>query len=90
MSDRRHDRQPIEVSAKVATEAGMPEDLNASLLGPYEVPDPARRRRAGLVYLVAAIVTAGGIGLGLPSGMWVIVVLLGLIAAYHRVAGSHL
>jgi hypothetical protein len=80
----------IEVPADVAEAAHMPEDLDANVFGPYEVPDPGRRRRAGLVYLVGAAVIAGGIAAGLPGGMWVMVALLGAIAAYHRVAGWRL
>ena len=66
MSDRRPELPSIEVAADVAAAAGMPDDLDANVLGPYEVPDPARRRRAGIVYLAAAALTAVGIALGLP------------------------
>ncbi len=90
MSDRRPELPAIEVSAEVAAAAGMPDDLDANVLGPYAVPDPARRRRAGLVYIVAAVAAAAGIILGLPPGMWVIVGLFVLIAVYHLAAGQHL
>lgn len=88
MSERRADLTGIEVDADVAAAAGMPDDLDANVLGPYEVPDPVRRRRAGLVYVAAALITTVGIVLGLPGGMWLIVGLFALIAAYHF-AGSH-
>jgi len=90
MSERRPELPSIEVDADVADAAGMPEDLDANLIGPYEVPNPARRRRAGMVYFVAAAITAVGILLGLPAGMWVAVAVLLLIGAYHIVAGHNL
>lgn len=68
----------------------MPDDLDANVFGPYAVPDTSRRRRAGLVYVAAAVITAVGIALGLPTGMWTIVAGFLLIAAYHLVAGRHL
>lgn len=90
MSDRRPELPAIEVSAEVAAAAGMPEDLDANILGPYEVPDPARRRRAGVVYLVGAVVIACGIAVGLPSGMWIMATILVAIGVYHIAAGHHL
>jgi hypothetical protein len=90
MSDRRPELPPIEVSADVAAAAQMPDDLDANVLGPYQVPDPARRRRAGVVYFVAAAITAGGLFLGLPSGLWLMVGMLLVIGIYHLVAGTHL
>lgn len=91
MSDERTGRG-IEISAEVAEAAGLPEDLDASApdLYPYAVPDPARRRRAALVYVGAAVFVAGFIGLGLPAGMWFIAALLVAIGAWHFAAGWHL
>ena len=90
MSERHPDLPGIEVAADVAAAAGMPDDLDANVLGPYEVPNPARRRRAGLVYAAAAAATAVGTALGLPGGMWIVVGILALIAAYHFLGGHHL
>lgn len=90
MTDRRPELPTIEVAADVAEAAGMPEDLDANLLGPYEVPNPARRRRAGFVYFVAALVAAAATLVGLPSGMWVIVGVLVAIGIYHFAAGHDL
>jgi hypothetical protein len=90
MSDRRPELPAIEVSADVAAAAGMPDDLDANVLGPYEVPDPARRRRAGIVYFVGAAIVLAGMALGLPAGMWVMAAILGGIGAYHFAAGHHL
>jgi len=80
----------IEVPADIADAAGMPEDLDANVVGPYAVPDTARRRRAGIVYVVAAAVVAIGIGAGLPTGMWLTVGGFLAIALYHIVAGTKL
>ncbi len=93
MTDHRPDRPElprIEVPAEIAEAAQMPDDLDANVFGPYAVPDTARRRRSGLVYLVAAVITAVGISLGLPSGMWVIVAGFLAVAGYHLAAGLHL
>ena len=93
MTDQRPERPElprIEVPSDVAAAAEMPDDLDANVFGPYAVPDTSRRRRAGLVYLVAAIIIASGIALGLPTEMWTIVAGLLLIAAYHLAAGRHL
>lgn len=90
MSDRRPDLPAIEVAAEVAAAAGMPEDLDANVLGPYEVPNPARRRRAGLVYFLGALVGLVAIALGLPSGMWVMVAILSAMGVYHLAAGHDL
>ncbi len=90
MTDRRPELPAIEVAADVAEAAGMPDDLDANVLGPYEVPDPVRRRRSGYVYVAAAVATIAGIVAGLPGGMWVIAAVLGLVAVYHFVGAHHL
>lgn len=90
MTDRRPGLPKIEVDPAAAAASGMPEDLDANLLGPYTVPDPARRRRSGSVYVVAAAIAATGILFGLPPGMWFIVGVFLVIASYHLVAGVHL
>jgi hypothetical protein len=92
MSDEgRRDRRAIEIPEDVAEAAAIPEDLNANVVGPYSVPDTARRRRAAIVYFAGA----AGIGVivvaGLPALMWWTTVLpLVLIGIYHLVAGWHL
>jgi hypothetical protein len=90
MTDRRPELPKIEVDADAAASAGMPEDLDANVLGPYTVPDPARRRQSASVYLIAAAITAAGIFAGLPSRMWLIVAIFVAIAAYYFGAGVHL
>ena len=80
----------IEIPEDIAAEAGVPDGLDSAVLAPYGVPDVARRRRAGLVYVAAAVVTVLAIVAGLPAGMWLLVGALVAIAAYHLVAGWHL
>ena len=43
-----------------------------------------------MVYVAGAAITAAGIVLGLPGGMWVAVGLFAFIAAYHFVGGHDL
>ncbi len=77
----------IEISRDVAEAAAVPDDLQSLVLEPYAVPNTRQRRRAGLVYLAAAAITAVGIGLGLPRGMWLLAALFTAIAGYHRLGG---
>jgi hypothetical protein len=84
------DRRGIEIPAEVADAAGMPDDLDANAVGAYEVPDIARRRRAGYVYAAAAGVAALGAVAGITDGFWVLAGAFVLIAAYHIAAGRTL
>ena len=83
MSDR--ERYRIEIPADVAESEDVPDDLQSLVLEPYAVPEPARRRRAGHVYLVGAGLVALAIAAGLPTGMWGMVVALAATAGYHYV-----
>ena len=61
MSDeQRRDWRAIEVPEDVAEAAAIPEELDSNVAEPYSVPDTARRRRAGIVYLVAAVGAGAG------------------------------
>ena len=77
----------IEIPREVADAADMPDDLQSIVLEPYAVPNTRRRRRAGGVYLAAAAMTALAIILGLPGGMWLMVLAFLAIALYHRLGG---
>ncbi len=77
----------IEIPTEVAEAADMPDDLQSIVLEPYAVPNTNRRRRAGLVYVVAAAITTGAILLGLPGGLWLLVALFAVVAAYHWLGG---
>lgn len=89
-SKRLPGTQGIEVPDEVAAAQGLPEDLDASLFGPYTVPNLTRRRRAGAYYLGGAVLVALGIATGLPAGMWLIVGVLAAIGLYHFVAAFDL
>ena len=89
--EERRDRRAIEVPEDVAAAAGLPEELDSNVVGPYSVPDTARRRRTGAVYLVGAVVVGLLIVGGLPTAMWgTAVAPLVLIGLYHFVAGWRL
>ena len=83
MSDR--ERYRIEIPADVAESEDVPDDLQSLVLEPYAVPEPARRRRAGHVYLVGAALVALAMTVDLPTGMWGMVVALAATAGYHYV-----
>ncbi|NNC75831.1 MAG: hypothetical protein HKN93_10025 [Acidimicrobiia bacterium] len=80
----------IEIADEIAAAEGLPEDLDASLLGPYTVPNLTRRRRAGSYYLGGAVLVALAMAAGLPAGMWLIVGVLALIGLYHFLAAYDL
>ncbi|MBT8164017.1 MAG: hypothetical protein HKO63_07360 [Acidimicrobiia bacterium] len=82
--------QGIEVPDAVAAAQGLPEDLDASILGPYTVPNLTRRRRAGTYYLGGAVLVGLLIAAGLPAGMWLIAGLLVLIGLYHFISAFDL
>jgi hypothetical protein len=90
MAEEEPQPRRIEISQDLADATGVPDDLQSLVLEPYAVPNTNQRRRAGRVYLVVAVITAVGIGLGLPQGMWLLVALLLAIAGYHRVGGWEL
>jgi len=83
------DWRSIRIPEDVASAAAVPEDLDSGVVGPYAIPDTARRRRAGAVYFVAAALTALLIPLTeLPGLMWATAVgALVAIGVYHLIAG---
>jgi len=71
----------IEIDRDTAESEGVPEELDAGVVGPYRFPDPARRRIAGWIYLaVGAALTALAVR---SPGFWVMVVLLAVMAVWH-------
>ena len=74
----------IYIPRDVADAEGLPEDLDANIVGPYRFPNPRRRRIAGWMYLA----TAGALALlaGGNGAFWLAVVLLGVVAAWHFVS----
>ncbi len=84
------DRRAIYVPDEVAAAAAVPGDLDSDVDDlEYAVPDTARRRRSGVVYLMGAGVVGLLIAFGLlPSPMWwTTVAVLALVGVYHFVAG---
>jgi hypothetical protein len=90
-SRRRVGRRGIEIPADVAEGVALPEDLDAEVVAPHAVPDPQRRRRAAVVYVAAAALTALGVTLGaLPVGMWLTVGFLLAVAGWYLLGAWHL
>jgi hypothetical protein len=69
----------------------LPEELDVTAyVGPYVFPDIRRRRIAAALYvIVGAAALWAGLAAG-NGGLLFAAVLLGVIAAYHYVAGWHL
>jgi hypothetical protein len=76
----------------------LPEDLDITgLVGPYTFPNINRRRVPGMLYLAIAlacfvlwVVNRGDDHVLVNSGFLVVAVFLGLVGAYHVVAGWNL
>lgn len=78
----------IEIPRELADAQGVPEDLDANIVGPYRFPSPVRRRAAGWVYVGAASIAVVGAVTVLPVPMlWVGAAFIAL-AGYHFLA-SH-
>lgn len=74
----------IHIPRDVADAEGVPDDLDANVVGPYRFPDPRRRRVASLLYLAGAVVV-GMLAVSQPAA-WVGVGILVLLAAWHAVS----
>jgi hypothetical protein len=61
----------------------LPEELDATVARPYQVPDIARRRLGALTVLAMAAVSLAGSGLSGNAGLLVGGLVLGAIAAYQ-------
>jgi hypothetical protein len=65
----------------------LPEDLDVTQYqGPYLFPDTNRRRIAGTLYLIVAVLCAIGAAVSGNVGLVAAAVLLGLIGGYHFLA----
>lgn len=73
----------IEIPQELADAEGVPDDLDSSIVGPYQFASPQRRRIAGAIYGVGALVAAVGAGAGLPRGMWFVAAALAVLAVHH-------
>jgi len=54
--ERRVTREGIHIDRDVADSVAIEEELDSNLVGPYQFPDPRRRRVPALVYAVVAVV----------------------------------
>ena len=81
--------EPIEIPQDVADAEGVPDDLDSSIVGPYRFPNPRRRRLAGAIYLVGAVLAAWA-AVALHGGFWAIAAGLVALAAMHFAAAWNL
>ncbi len=72
----------IHVPREVADAEGIPEDLDANIVGPYRFPDPRRRRIAGWMYAGGAVVLAG-LAITVATLYWVTAALMAVLAIWH-------
>ena len=54
--ERRVDRSGIHIEKEVADSLAIEEELDSNVVGPYRFPSPTRRRIAGWVFIVSAVV----------------------------------
>jgi hypothetical protein len=72
----------IHVPREIADAEGLPEELDANVVGPYRFPDPNRRRIAGWMYAGGAVVLAG-LALTVATLYWVTAALMAILAVWH-------
>lgn len=75
----------IHVPREIADAEGIPEDLDANIVGPYRFPDPNRRRLAGWMYAIGAVLL-GVLAVTVATLYWVMAVLMAVLAAWHFLA----
>lgn len=79
MSDeKRIDRSGIHIEKDLARSVAIEEELDANVVGPFQFPPPSRRRSAGWVFLVAAVIVALTV-----EGGWVPAIGLVLLAGWQ-------
>jgi hypothetical protein len=72
----------IHVPREIADAEGLPEELDANIVGPYRFPDPNRRRIAGWMYAAGAVVL-GALAVTVAPLYWVTAVLMAILAIWH-------
>jgi hypothetical protein len=72
------DREGIHIDFDLAESIAIEEELDANVVGVFLFPDPRRRRIAGWVFLVAAVVSVLVI-----EGGWIVGVGFGLLAVWQ-------
>lgn len=83
--ERRRLSDGIEIDRELAEKEGLPEELDAGIVGPYRFPDPRRRSISGWIYVGTATVVV--VLAWQTPGYWVMVGLLAVLAAWHFAAG---
>ena len=81
MTERRRLEDGIEIDRDLAESVGLPEDLDAGVVGPYRFPNPGRRRTAAWLYAVAALVMAV-LAISTP-GYWFMVGVTLVLVVWH-------
>ena len=82
MSDeRRRISDGIEIDRELAEQEGVPEELDAGVVGPYRFPDPRRRRTSAWLYLATAVIV-GLLAVATP-GYWIVFAILLVLAAWN-------
>lgn len=90
MSDAPNPSEEPTPGAVVAGDA-LPEDLDVTaFVGPYQFPGTHRRRIAGTIYLVLALICGLGAVASANAGLVAATVLLVLIGGYHFLAAWRL
>lgn len=77
-SNAKFDREGIHIERDLADAVAIEDELDANVVGVYRFPDPNRRRIAGWVFLVAALVSVATI-----DGGWAVGVGFGLLALWQ-------
>ena len=77
------ERRPLEISEEVARAQGVPDDLDATQREPYTIPTTRRRRAAAITYLVGAVLAVVGVLAGMPTGLYLVAGVFGVLAGWH-------
>jgi hypothetical protein len=76
--DSRVDRSGIHIERDLAESLAIEEELDSNVVGPYRFPSPMRRRIAGWVFVVAAV-----IAMVVIDGGWLPAIGLFALAAWN-------
>lgn len=72
----------IHIPRDIADAEGIPEDLDANIVGPYRFPDPRRRGLAGWMYAAGAAVLVV-LALTVAQRYWIMAALMAVLALWH-------
>lgn len=80
----------IEIPQELADAEGVPDDLDANVVGPYQFASPERRKVAGHIYVGGAVVAGVGAAVGIASGLWVVTAALAALGVHQYLSAHHL